>query len=99
MGGEMGGEMGVEVVGREGEGIGDERVGGAVDQSYNELGSWRLLSRQDFLSSGLAKGRTMEGKVEGTGGNEIARGILGVVKTRGEIDCGTGETDLLENSF
>ena len=41
----------------------------------------------------------MEGEVEGIGGNEIARGILGVIKTRGEVDCGIGETDLLEDSF
>ena len=41
----------------------------------------------------------MEGEVEGTRGNGIARGILGVVETRGEVDCGTGETNLLEDSF
>ena len=45
MGGGMGGGMRVEVVGREGRGIGDGRVGGALDQIYNEIGSWRLLDR------------------------------------------------------
>ena len=50
----MGGGMGVEVVGREGEGIGDGRVGGALNQSCNELGSWRLLGRRAFLDSVLA---------------------------------------------
>ena len=41
----MGGGVGVEVVGREGEGIRDGRVGGALDRSCNELGSQRLLGR------------------------------------------------------
>ena len=41
----MGGGIGVEVGGREGEGIGDGRVGGVVNRSCNELGSWRLLGR------------------------------------------------------
>ena len=70
-----------------------------MDRSCNEVGSWRLLGRRDFLDSGLAKGRTIEGAVEGTRGNVIARGILGVVETRGEVDFGTGETYLLEDSF
>ena len=49
----MGGGVGVEVVGREGEGIGDGRVGGALNRSYNELGSRRLLGRRDILDNGL----------------------------------------------
>ena len=38
----------------------------------------------------------MECAVEDTRGNGIVRGILGVVETRGEVDFGIGEIDILE---
>ena len=57
-----------------------------MNQSFNELRSQRLLGRWGLRDTSVTGGRTIEGLWEGTVGNGIARGILGVVETRGEVD-------------
>ena len=66
-----------------------------MNRSYILLGSLRLLSRWSLES--VASKRTIEGLKGGTRGKEIARGIVVVV--RGEVEDGTGEVDVGEDSF
>ena len=66
-----------------------------MNQSCILLGSLHLIDRRGLES--VACGRTMEGLKGGTGGKKIVRGIVVVV--RGEVEDGTGEVDVEEDSF